>query len=695
MKKLLVLLLVTALSLGLLCIGASAEGITPKQPAQGNGTADDPYQISSAEEFYWFAGLVNGTLNDGTNKNASACAVLTADIDLKGSKDNLWTPIGNKSNPYKGTFDGQGHSISGLYINVTISTSDSNVYVGLFGCLQGYSDSDAVVKNLSITDGSVNFEGKNYNGDDSEIYVGSVCGYLYYFNSKISNCSNNSDVNVNLNSTNDLFLYIGGVCGCQEGTSLIENCVNAGNVSCTVNGTSEAEISVGGVIGKNRGEARNCGNTGNVSCVVTDAGAKVNVDVGGVCGGNVNPGVNLQFCFNTGTVTGNGNVGSISGSNTNDAKILYCYWLDGTAEKDVGDTGTGTSTVSCVERKTTEQFVSGEVAWLLNNNGQTNGPWRQNVGTGSTPVLDDTQQSVVRVAVQAEGGEVYYYGNTVTLPDPGAGKAYFNEDDVYIDPAIGYSTDETVYLKDAVRVTVVYGNGAADVQSVLLKGSPYTLPSAPSKSGYAFLGWSDGSATYAAGEELVPLADTVYTAVWVRHPDTEYEPEPEPDPEPELPFYDVSRGDWFYDAVCGVYYAGLMDGVEEHIFAPDGTLTRAMFWTILARADGVDTTGGATWYAKAQEWAVAKGVSDGEDPEGALTREQLVTMLWRLNGEPVVNYLITTPDASQISSWALEAMRWAASTGLIEGDENGLLSPGATTTRAQAATFIWRYLSLS
>ena len=69
-------------------------------------------------------------------------------------------------------------------------------------------------------------------------------------------------------------------------------------------------------------------------------------------------------------------------------------------------------------------------------------------------------------------------------------------------------------------------------------------------------------------------------------------------------------------------------------------------------------------------------------------------MLWRLNGEPVVDYLITSPDASQISSWALEAMRWAASIGLIEGDETGALAPTATTTRAQAATFMVRYLTV-
>ena len=63
-------------------------------------------------------------------------------------------------------------------------------------------------------------------------------------------------------------------------------------------------------------------------------------------------------------------------------------------------------------------------------------------------------------------------------------------------------------------------------------------------------------------------------------------------------------------------------------------------------------------------------------------------MLWRLNGEPVVNYLITAPDASQISDWALEAMRWAASTGLIEGDETGAVNPTGSATRAEAAQML-------
>lgn len=158
----------------------------------------------------------------------------------------------------------------------------------------------------------------------------------------------------------------------------------------------------------------------------------------------------------------------------------------------------------------------------------------------------------------------------------------------------------------------------------------------------------------------------------------------------KLPFCDVPASAWYHDAVKYVYYADLMDGVEEHIFAPNDTLTRAMVWTIIARAEGIDTTGGATWYAKAQQWVVAKGISDGENPSAAITRQELVTMLWRLAGEPVVNYALTAPDADAISGWAYEAMCWAVSEGIIEGDENGLIHPTATCTRAEAAAILMR-----
>ena len=240
-------------------------------------------------------------------------------------------------------------------------------------------------------------------------------------------------------------------------------------------------------------------------------------------------------------------------------------------------------------------------------------------------------------------------------------------------------------------VTVKSGNGAEDVVYRVVKGEGFTLPEAPQNSGYIFLGWRSGDATYRAGESVDITSNATFTAVWGNLPDVKPS-EPETPDTPVFPFYDVTARDWYYSAVKYVYEKGLMDGVDVGVFAPNDTLTRAMVWTIIARAEGVDTTGGATWYAKAQEWVTAKGISDGENPNAAITRQELVTMLYRLAGEPAVSGTITAPDAASVSTWAQSAMTWAMNIGLVEGDENGAVTPTATATRAQAAALIMRYL---
>lgn len=254
-------------------------------------------------------------------------------------------------------------------------------------------------------------------------------------------------------------------------------------------------------------------------------------------------------------------------------------------------------------------------------------------------------------------------GNTTEVKINEAFKTYKNEDGNYID------TDTNV---EAVNTVVKVGESAEKTED----GSVEVTPDEPDE----------------PDEPDIPDLPVIPDIPVVTPPASDDEPD---DVQPaENPYTDVAEGAWYYDVVMQASEAGLMKGVTDTEFEPNGTLTRAMFWTILARAGGVDTDGGATWYAKAQAWATENGVSDGTDAMGAITREQLVTMLWRLNGEPVVDYLLTAPDAAQISPWALEAMRWAASIGLIEGDETGALSPAADTTRAQAAAFMVRYLTV-
>ena len=302
----------------------------------------------------------------------------------------------------------------------------------------------------------------------------------------------------------------------------------------------------------------------------------------------------------------------------------------------------------------------------------------------------------------ADTVNTYVDGETINLPAAPTREGYaflgWSDGDKTYNPRDEYTvtkdTTITALWKEEYNVVYIYNNGAATGHETVLKGESVTLPT-PSKSGYAFLGWSDGVSTYDAGTVITLTSDVTYTASWVRHPDTPYVPEPEEPEEPEVPafpFYDVPTSAWYYTAVKYVYDNKLMDGVDTYTFAPNDTLTRAMVWTIIARMSGVDTTGGNSWYAKAQEWVITNGISDGENPTAAITREESVTMLWRLAGEPIyTGDLSRVPDAGSISTWAQNAMLWSYATGLTEGDENGALTPLATATRAQAAAMIMRF----
>ena len=281
--------------------------------------------------------------------------------------------------------------------------------------------------------------------------------------------------------------------------------------------------------------------------------------------------------------------------------------------------------------------------------------------------------------VESGSGRFSYYS---TLDD--ALDAVANDNGAVI-TGVGDATGVESYT-----VKLVYGNGEVNFVQTLPAGSEFILPDV-SNSGYIFLGWRNGNVTYKAGDAVTVNSDMTFTAVWGNLPDVDPEEPTEPEV-PDFPFYDVNVRDWYYDAVYYVWDKGLMDGVDTHEFAPNATLTRAMVWTIIARAEGVDTTGGASWYAKAQEWVVAKGISDGENPSAAITRQELVTMLYRLAGEPSVSGTITAPDAASVSAWASDAMVWAMNIGLIEGDENGAVTPTATATRAQAAAIFMRYI---
>ena len=244
---------------------------------------------------------------------------------------------------------------------------------------------------------------------------------------------------------------------------------------------------------------------------------------------------------------------------------------------------------------------------------------------------------------------------------------------------------ETVYIFEFELTTKDDGNGVP----------------VPSRPGYIFLGWeseTDGK-IYNYGDNITLTAGSYnFYAVWANIPDIEPEQSDTPD-EPDISYDDVSADAWYCDAVEYVSKNGIMNGMGESVFQPDATMNRAMIWTMLARLDGADTEGGDSWYSVGQEWAVAAGVSDGADPMGDVTREQLITMLYRYAvykgldvsvGEET--NILSYADSDQVSEWAINAFQWACGAGIIEGDDDASLSPQANTTRAEAAAILMRFI---
>ena len=379
-----------------------ADLTTDKYDIDGDGSKDAVYEISNAGQLYWFAGLVNGTLS-GETQNASANAVLTADIVVNKNvlkSDGTvnegtfkeWTPIGNSYNgSYTGIFEGQNHTISGLYFK-----QENTEEVGFFGYNRGK------ISNVGILD--------SYFCGFSQ--VGGVCGYN---SSTITNCYNKGVVD----GTADRASSFGGVCGCNLG--ILTNCYNTGIVkgqlfvggvsgnngkmitNCYNTGIVKGHEWVGGVSGENSGTIINCNNEGKVSGTeyyvggVSGENKKTITNcyntgivsgqsyVGGVNGYNING--TIINCNATGEVNGTDSyVGGVIGRNLNKGTITNCYYdstiYTGAAIGD--DNGTTTK----VEGKATEQYRTGEVAYLLQES-QTDTEiiWGQTIGKDTYPTL--------------------------------------------------------------------------------------------------------------------------------------------------------------------------------------------------------------------------------------------------------------------------------------------------------------------
>ena len=392
------------------------DGKVAENFADGNGTAEDPYQIANGAQLAKLAQDVKGGKN-----YAGTYFVLTADILLNNTEGwenwnesteglNSWTPIGSNRHQFTGTLDGDGYSVSGIYIN-------SGDYQGLVGFLGsggtlqnvgvktsyikgGYSVGGLCGRNNGTVTNCYNTGSVAGTGD----YAGGLCGYNN--SGTVTNCYNTGSVSgnrfvgglcgdnsgnvtncYNTGSVTGNYAYVGGLCGTNS--SPVTNCYNTGSVT----GTER----VGGVCGYNYGDTvTNCYNTGSVT------GSN---DVGGVCGNNYFG--TVTNCYNTGKVTGSNDVGGVCGYN--DGTVTNCYY-----QKDMAAGGiNGSDAARQAEAKTAKQFQSGEVASLLGEG------WGQTIAQDNYPVLDaDGTKRVYAVTLYqgSDAADARYLNRNGTFP---------------------------------------------------------------------------------------------------------------------------------------------------------------------------------------------------------------------------------------------------------------------------------------
>lgn len=369
-------------------------GKCPCGASQAQTDAEGRYQLADAFQLRWFAALVNGTL-EGTAQNAAANAVLTKDIALTGED---WTPIGNASTIYTGTFDGQNHTISDMKIE------NAESYSGLFGNVTG------TVRDFTVT-GSITLT-----GSESISKVGGAVGSLGTGTAGGTVSGVTSGVNITVSTGND---HIGGVVGSlpENSSPTVESCLYTGNISVTV-----AAGSVAGVVGYIRtGTIQNCANQGGIS--VSGSG---NGSVGGILGYCNNKGISILSCYNTGTITAEStaNVGAIVGNNRDDANhvgqatVSNCCYLTGSADKGQGQL---TEDAAGTAVKTDEDFKSGAVAVLLQGS-QTEQAWGQTLGTDNYPVLTTDEAKRVYAAKLYNGSvdnvtDLYANASGISSPE--------------------------------------------------------------------------------------------------------------------------------------------------------------------------------------------------------------------------------------------------------------------------------------
>ncbi len=553
--------------------GTFSSGITG-DPAlvTGSGTETDPYQISTAEGLKWFRDKVN-------SGEYGLCAVLTADITLDSSE--AWTPIvPDNTHYYTGTFDGKGHTISGL--NVT----GEFVYAGLFGTVK-----DGTIKSLTVA-GKVS-------PSNSQCIVGGIVGYAS--NAVIKNCSNHCSVTGRTTS------IIGGIAGFNSSGPIID-CYNVG----TISGINYAE-SIGGIVGSNSGTISNC--------------------------------------YNVGTVSNDTSVGEIAGHNN--GTVENCYYLAGTNLNAVGQNNSN-GNITKTESKTAANFANGTVLNLLiNGRADSEHPWYETCiyleAAGKTLPVFKWQHQHQLTHVLAKDPTTSEVGNIEYWYCPVCGK-YF---------ADANGDHEITQAETVIPKRQSSGGGSGGSSSY-----PITVPS-KTENGTVTVSPKNASAGSTVTITVKPDSGYVLETISVTDKNGN-----------DLKLTDKSNGKYTFTMPTSK--------VEIKVTFMEDNSVLNFFYDVPNDA----------YYYEAVKWAAENGITGGVGnslfaPNQPCTRAQIVTFLWRAAGSPVVNYLMPFTDVDEGAYYA-EAVRWAASCGIVTGLTETTFGTNGVCTRAQAAAMIYR-----
>lgn len=347
----------------------------------GTGTEADPFLIENAQQLAYLTYRVNNGLDaaGGHTSNAYHYKLMT-DVDLNGSEEFQWTPIGYYTSGtdyqcFGGHFDGNGHSVSGLYINSTLNR------VGFFGYTDGATVSNLAISGTCVTTTGTNAGGiigcdasvinifncsSSFSGDiSSRSYEGGIIGYVT--TATITNCYNTGNV---CNSNSSIGNYhSGGIVGHTSNTTNITNCYNSGYIR----GLSSS--SVGGIVGYNEGNltVNNCQNRGGVS---GGSSSDYSNYSGGIIGYIYNGSVTITNCYNTGNVnyvysSYSGRGGIVGRSRSGSLNVSNSYYLN-----TCGGNNTYGGTPLSADAMKSEEFVgmlaNGTCAWAMDTEPYTN-----------------------------------------------------------------------------------------------------------------------------------------------------------------------------------------------------------------------------------------------------------------------------------------------------------------------------------